>query len=241
MLRPSASQLSKKQKSTASNLSKKPRSPVPAPSRKPKPPALQPSGMPRPRGSPRLSNSACNMPKPSETWRNKSSERKAEAKPTFSLPVRQPYMPAQWTAKACWWLPITFWWGRHPCPTCSPYHKEPLQQNNCLPQQLLKNQHLSSPPGPKGNILPQTLQTTHLLVQPYLRQTQKGPLAPKSKRSHLGTRFSSRAVQKCSAGTLTWWRRLGRNTSKSIPTTSLQRAPMTCQRSSGGWLRALSY
>ena len=35
-------------------------------------------------GAPRLSHSAGNMPKPSETWRDKSSERKAGAKSTFS-------------------------------------------------------------------------------------------------------------------------------------------------------------
>ena len=53
----------------------------------------------RPRGPPRLSHSTGNMPKPSETWRNKSSERKAGAKPTFSLPVKLPYMPAQQSSK----------------------------------------------------------------------------------------------------------------------------------------------
>ena len=52
MLRPCASQLSRKQKSTASELSKKLRPPMPAPSSKLKPPALWPSGMLRPRGLP---------------------------------------------------------------------------------------------------------------------------------------------------------------------------------------------
>ena len=108
MLRPHASQLSRKQKSTASKLSKKPRPPMPAPSGKPKPPALWPSGMPRPGGPPRLSHSTGNMPKPSETWRNKSSERKAEAKSTFFPPVKWPYIPAQQSSKVLWWLPITF-------------------------------------------------------------------------------------------------------------------------------------
>ena len=50
----------------------------------------------------RPSHSTGNMPKPSETWMNKSSERKAEAKLTSSPPVRPPYMPAQWSSKACW-------------------------------------------------------------------------------------------------------------------------------------------
>ena len=79
LLRPCVSQLSRKQRSPASELSKKPRPPMPAPSGRLKPLALQPSGMPRPGWPLRLSNSTGNMPKPSETWRNKSSKRKAEA------------------------------------------------------------------------------------------------------------------------------------------------------------------
>ena len=110
----------------------------------------------------RLSHSTGNMAKPSETWRNKSSERRAEAKLTSSLPVRLPYTPAQWNSKACWWPLITFCWGRHPHPTHSPYHKGPLQQSNSLPQQLLLHQCPGSPPGPKGGILPQTLWTACL-------------------------------------------------------------------------------
>ena len=102
MLRPCASQLSRKQRSPASKLSKKPRPPMPAPSGRPKLLALWPSGMLRPGGPLRLSHSTGNMPKPSKTWRNKSSERKAEAKLTSSLPVRLPYMPAQWSSKVCW-------------------------------------------------------------------------------------------------------------------------------------------
>ena len=101
MLRHCASQLSLKQRSPASELSKKPRPPVPAPSGRLKPLALQPSGMLRPGGPLRSSHSTGNMPKPSETWRNKSSERKAETKLTSSLPVRLPYTPDQWSSKAC--------------------------------------------------------------------------------------------------------------------------------------------
>ena len=85
----------------------------------------------------RLSYSTGNMAKPSETWRNKLSERKAEATLTSSPPVRLPYMPAQWSSKTCWLLLITFCWGRHSCPTHSPYHKGPPQWSNSPPQQLL--------------------------------------------------------------------------------------------------------
>ena len=94
------------------------------------------------------------MVKPSETQRNKSFKKKAEAKLTSSLPVRLPYTPAQWSSKACWWLLITFCWGRHPHPIHSPYHKGPPQWSNSLPQQLLLCQCPSSPLGPKDCILP---------------------------------------------------------------------------------------
>ena len=72
------------------------------------------------------------------------------------------------------------------------------------PQQLLMPQHLRSPPGPKGDILPQTPWTTCLLVELHPRPPWKGPLAPNGERSHLGTRYSSRAAQKHSARTLIW-------------------------------------
>ena len=72
------------------------------------PPSLLPSGMLRPRGPSRLSHSTGNMPKPSKTWRNKSSERKAEAKLTSSLPIKWAYMPPQQSSEAHWWLPIIF-------------------------------------------------------------------------------------------------------------------------------------
>ena len=82
-LRPCAPQLSRMQKSPASKLSKEPRPPMPAPSGRLKLLVLWPSGMPRPRGPLRPKHSTGNMPKPCETWRNKSSKRKAEAKLTF--------------------------------------------------------------------------------------------------------------------------------------------------------------
>ena len=63
------------------------------------------------------------------------------------------------------------------------------------------------------------------------KATLEGPPAPNSKRSHLGTRYSSRATQKHSAGTLTWWRRVGRSISWGIPTTSLWKAPTISWRS----------
>ena len=57
----------------------------------------------------------------------------------------------------------------------SPYHKRPPQWSNSLPQQLLLSQCPSSLLGPKGGILPQTLWTACLWVEPHPRQPQKGP------------------------------------------------------------------
>ena len=115
-LRHCASQLSRKQRSPTSKPSKKPRPPIPAPSGRPKLLALWPLGMLRPGGPLRPNHSTGSMAKPSGTWRHMSSERKAEAKLTSSLPARLPYMPAQGSSKVCWWLLITFCWGRHPHP-----------------------------------------------------------------------------------------------------------------------------
>ena len=52
--------------------------------------ALQPSGKLRPEGPPRLNHSTGNMPSPSNTWRSKSSKRKARVRLTFSLLVKLP-------------------------------------------------------------------------------------------------------------------------------------------------------
>ena len=200
MLKPCASQLSRKQRLAMSELSKKPRPPAPAPSWRLKLLILQPSWMLRP-GSPlRLSHSTGNMPKPSETWRNKSSERKAEAKLTSSPPVRLPYMPAQWSSKAA-----SYHISLGQTPTSHPFTlsqgASPVEQPSTpaapvpAPKQLPwpKRQHPSPDP---VDSLP--------LAKPHPRQPQKGPPAPKSERSHLGTRYSSRATQKHSARTLTW-------------------------------------
>ena len=42
----------------------------------------------RPRESPRLTHSTGNMPRPSNTWKNKSSKRKVRVRLTFSPPVK---------------------------------------------------------------------------------------------------------------------------------------------------------
>ena len=122
-LRPYALQLSREQRSPTSKPSKKPRPPMPAPSGGLKPLALWPLGMLRSGGPLRTSHSKGNMAKPSESQRNKSSKRKAEAKWTSSPLARLPFMPAQQSSKACWQPLITFCWGRHPHPTHSHYHK----------------------------------------------------------------------------------------------------------------------
>ena len=89
-------------------------------------------------------------------------------------------------------------------PTSHPFS---LSQGATLPsnhllQQLLLGWHLSIPPGPKGNYTPLTLWMACLWAGPGPKQLQKGPLTPNGKRSYLGTRYSSRATQRCSAGTL---------------------------------------
>ena len=105
-----------------------------------KPPALWPSGMPRPRKSlPGWSHSTGNMPKPSKTWRNKSSKRKAEVETDF-LSACQADCTCTSPAELKGPLVASYHILIGQAPHILPIHliyKVPLQQNNCLPQQLL--------------------------------------------------------------------------------------------------------
>ena len=120
-----------------------------------------------------------------KVMQEESSTRKADATLTSSLPARPPYMPAQLSSKVCWWLPTKFCWGRHLCLTHSPCHKGPPQWRNSLLQQLLLCQCPTSPLGPKGNILPQTLWKACLWVETHPRQPWRSPPAPNSEGSTL--------------------------------------------------------
>ena len=114
--------------------------------------------------------------------------------------------------------------------------------SNHLLQQLLLGWHLSTPPGPKGNTPTQTLWMGTPIGGTTSKATLEGPPpAPNGERSHLGTRYSSRAAQKHSARTLAYWGRLGRSTLKSISPSLPQRAWVICHRSSGIWPRVLCY
>ena len=99
---PSAPMLPSMLKPSALQLSRRPRPPAPTPSRKPKPFAPQPSGMQRPGEPPRLTHSTGNMPRPSNTWRNKSSKRKVRVRLTFSLPVKLTYKPTLQNSEVHW-------------------------------------------------------------------------------------------------------------------------------------------
>ena len=88
-------------KVTYAQTSKRPRSPKPMPSGRLKLLTLWPSGILRPKGPPRPNYSRGNMAKSCETWRSRSSNRKATAKVTSSLLARLPYTPAQQSSKAC--------------------------------------------------------------------------------------------------------------------------------------------
>ena len=79
--------------------------------------------MPRPEGPPRLSYSKGSMATLCRTWRHKPSKRRAEVNLTSFLPARPLCMLAQWSSRALWWLPTTFYWGRHLCLTHLSYCK----------------------------------------------------------------------------------------------------------------------
>ena len=188
-------------RTSAQQLSWMPRPPVPAPSGKPKLFAPQPLGMQRPREPPRLTHSTGDMPRPSNTWRNKSSKRKAKVR-LFPLCLSSCLTGQSYRTQGhngSFLSPVNGTSTYVP-----PIHfitRSPPLSNHLL-QQFLLPQCLSVLPGPRGDNPPQTQWMTHLLVGPCPRQPQKGPPAPNSERSHLGTRYSSRAAQKHSAGTL---------------------------------------
>ena len=134
----------------------------------------------------------------------KSSKRRAEVKPTSSLPAKPLCAPAQQSSKACWWLPTMFYWGRHLCLTHLPYHKGPPQWRNSLLQQLLLHQCPSSLPGPKDGILPQILWRACLWVEPHPRQLQKGPPAPSSEEILPWNKALKPSHAEAFSWTLTW-------------------------------------
>ena len=76
----------------AQQQSRKPRQPKAISSERLKLLAPQPSEISRPEGSPRLKHSKENMATSCGIWRCKSSERRVEAKLTFSLPARPLYI-----------------------------------------------------------------------------------------------------------------------------------------------------
>ena len=142
-------------------------------------------------GPPRLSYSKGNMATSCRTWRHKPSKRRAEVKPTSSLPARPLCMLAQQSSRAHWWLPTTFYWGRHLHLTHLSYCKGPPQWRNSLLQLFLPQQCQSSLLGPTDYTLPQILWRACLWAEPHQRQLWKDPPAPSSERSHPGTEQSS--------------------------------------------------
>ena len=149
--------------------SRKPRQPKLVSSERPKLLVLQPSEMLRPGGPLRLRHSKGNMAMLCGTWRNKSSERRAEVMLTSSLPARSLYMPAHLSSKVLWLLPTIFYWHKHLHHLQSSCCRGlPLWKNSPL-QPFLPHQHPSSPLGPKGGTLHQILWRVCLWVKPLQR------------------------------------------------------------------------
>ena len=138
------------------------------------------------------------------TWRKKSSKRRAEVKPTSSLPVKTPCAIAHQSFKVLW-LPLTIsYWGKHLCHLHLPCHRElPLWKDSSLLPPL-PHQCLSSLLGPKDDTLHQILWRVCLWAEPLQRQLWEEPPAPRVKRSLPGSEHSSQATLRHLAGTLTW-------------------------------------
>ena len=137
--------------------------------------ALQPSEMSRPRGPPRLSHSKGNMATSCGIWTHKSSERRTEVKLTSPLPARLLCTPAHRSTRALWWLPTTFYWGRHLHHLYSSYCKGLPQLGNSPLHLLLPHQCPSSLLGPKDNTLPQILWRACPWAEPLQRQLWEDP------------------------------------------------------------------
>ena len=165
MLRPSAPQ-----------LSRKPRPPAPALSGKPKLSAPQPSGMLTPGGPPRLSHSTGIMPRPSNTWRNKSSKKKVRVRSTFSLPIQAALQASPAELNSALVASYHILMGHAPMS-----HPFTLSQGASPTKQLsvpaappsLVPEH--SPRPKRRHPSAQTLWTTCLLAGPCPRQPWKGP------------------------------------------------------------------
>ena len=181
------------------------------------------------------------MAKSCGTCRHKSFKRRAEVKLTSSLPARLLCMPALQSSRALWWLPTMFYWGRHLHLTHSSYYKGPLQWRNSPLQLLLLHQCPSSLLGPKDGALPQILWRACLWVEPHLRWLWKGFQLQVARDPALEQSAQAELCGGIWLGLLTWWRRPGRNSSRNIPTTSSQRAPVISQRYLGRWPQAPSY
>ena len=175
MLRPCAPQLSRKPRSPASKLSKKPRQSMPAPSGRPKLLALQLSGMPRPRGGLSgwvIPHATCqNHPRPGGT-----SHPRGRQKPNW-LPLclsGYPTLQPSGAQRHAGSFLSHFDGAGTPVP---PIHliTRGLPSRTTVPEQLLPCQCLSSPPGWKGGILPQTLWTACLWVEPHQGNLGRAP------------------------------------------------------------------
>ena len=141
----------------AQQQSMKPRQPEALSSKRPTLPVPKPSERLRPGGPLWLSHSKGSMVTSCRTWRNKSSERRAEVELTSSLPVRSPCTPGHQGLKALWLLPTTSYWDNHLHCLHSPcYRGLPLWMNSWLPL-LLLHQCPSSLLGPKDGTLQQIL------------------------------------------------------------------------------------
>ena len=75
----------------------------------------------------RPNHSTGNMAKPSKTWRNKLSERKAEDKTDFLSACQASLHISPVELKGMLVASYHIFWGRHPHPTHSPYQKGPPQ------------------------------------------------------------------------------------------------------------------
>ena len=229
MLRPSALQLSRKLGPLAPTLSGKP-----------KPFALQPSGMQRSGEPPRLAQSNGCMPRPSNTWRNKSSKMKLSQIDFLSAgqaAIQASPVELQGALVASYHILMgqapmshSFTLSQQASPTEQP--SAPVTPSSPVPEHSPRPKWWHLSPDPVDNMsLGGTTSKATPEGPPSSKWWEIPPLYKVLSWSH-----SEAFSQDTSLVRETWEEYFKRHSP-----TSLQRTHMTCQNSSGVWPRMLNY
>ena len=165
-----------------------------------------------------------------ETWRNKSSKRRAEVMLTSSPPVKLPCTAAHQSLKVLWLLPtISYWANTSAISTCPATENIPCGRTASLPLPL-PHQCLSSLLDPKDGTLHQILWRVCLWVEPLWRWLQEDPQLQEVRGPPWFRTLKPGCAKAFSPGREARWEFFLKH-----PTASPQTAPTISQRYFGRW------